>query len=282
MVLGTEVFNEEVKSAITEAYFFLADILISKEREMKQEKIQGGWDGWRKMILKKKVVETSKHTSFYFIPEDEKPLMMFKPGQYISVRTPETFRGEVLVRNYSLSNKAWDEEYYRITVKKDGQMSSYLHEQLSEGDILEMGPPCGWLSSENNSKPLVLFGTGTGITPLMSILSHAVLNKRSTVFIYRVHSAEMFPFKHEIDQIIEKADDNISMHVFYSVHKEETVKPMEYNEETIELMIRDKESDFYICGPMKFTALTIEFLSKIGIDEENIQVASFGPMTNQK
>ena len=38
MVLGTEVFNEEVKSAITEAYFFLADILISKEREMKQEK----------------------------------------------------------------------------------------------------------------------------------------------------------------------------------------------------------------------------------------------------
>ena len=45
--------------------------------KMKQEKIQGGWDGWRKMILKKKVVETSKHTSFYFIPEDEKPLMMF-------------------------------------------------------------------------------------------------------------------------------------------------------------------------------------------------------------
>ena len=49
-VRGKEVFNDEVKAAISEAYFFLADILIKTEEEMKKEKEKaiGGWNGWRK------------------------------------------------------------------------------------------------------------------------------------------------------------------------------------------------------------------------------------------
>ena len=45
-MLGNEVFNDDVKAAVAEAYFFLADIFIAKEEGMKQEKeeSEGGDD----------------------------------------------------------------------------------------------------------------------------------------------------------------------------------------------------------------------------------------------
>ena len=82
------MFNEEVKIAFTEGYFFLADIFIDKEETMKREKEKaaGGWRGWRKLKLVDKVEETAIHTSFYFAPEDGGNLMKYQPGQYLSLR----------------------------------------------------------------------------------------------------------------------------------------------------------------------------------------------------
>ena len=87
-VLGKDVFNEDVKSAVAEGYFFLADIFIAKEEEMMKEKeeAKGGWRGWKKLVLMKKEVETPLHTSFFFAPENGGNLMTFLPGQYISIR----------------------------------------------------------------------------------------------------------------------------------------------------------------------------------------------------
>ena len=37
-MLGTETFNEDIKAAVADAYFFLADVFIAKESEIKKEK----------------------------------------------------------------------------------------------------------------------------------------------------------------------------------------------------------------------------------------------------
>ena len=46
------------------------------------------------------------------------------------------------MRNYSLSDEP-GEDRYRITVKKeiDGAASSYLHDKVTVGDVLEVGVP---------------------------------------------------------------------------------------------------------------------------------------------
>ena len=36
-VLGVETFNADVKAAVAEAYFFLADVFIGKEKELRSE-----------------------------------------------------------------------------------------------------------------------------------------------------------------------------------------------------------------------------------------------------
>ena len=37
-MLGTDTFHEDVKAAVADAYFFLADVFIAKESEIKKEK----------------------------------------------------------------------------------------------------------------------------------------------------------------------------------------------------------------------------------------------------
>merc|ERR1719403_518967 len=71
-LLGKEVFNEEVKGAVAEGYFFLADIFKENEAKMIADRkaAEGGWHGWRRFQLANKVPESSLHTSFYFAPED--------------------------------------------------------------------------------------------------------------------------------------------------------------------------------------------------------------------
>ena len=123
-----------------EGYFFLAQIFIGKEEGMmmKNEETDGGWRGWRKMVVMEKVVETPLHTSLYFMPEDGGKLLTFLPGQFISMRIPGS--PYTMVRNYSLSSSP-TATMYRITVKKEknGQVSSYLHDEVKKGDIIEIG-----------------------------------------------------------------------------------------------------------------------------------------------
>jgi nitric oxide dioxygenase len=88
------VFNDEVKGAMAEAYFFLADIFIAKEEAMMKDKelFEAGWRGFRQLKLTRKVSETAIHTSFYFSPADGEPLPIFKPGQYVCIKLQPTGR----------------------------------------------------------------------------------------------------------------------------------------------------------------------------------------------
>lgn len=277
-VLGKEVFNEEVKAAVAEGYFFLADIFISKEEEMKKtkEESDGGWRGWRKMVLKKKVKETAVHTSFYFVPEDDGTLMAFLPGQYISIRIPSFPYS--MVRNYSLSSSTTS-SMYRITVKmeKGGEVSSYLHNNTKEGDCFEIGVPCGDFVAENEEFPIVLIGAGIGITPLLSMLAQAAKRGLQALLIYRAHSEDTFPLKQEVEDIVRDAED-ISMHVFYSVNDAGEDVSNDYSAETLQHLIPEKKSLFYLCGPESFTTNTAGYLKSLGVKLETISVGNFGPL----
>ena len=73
--------------------------------------------------------------------------MKSEPGQYISIHLPaDLISGSKYdqCRNYSLSDEPRT-YIYRITVKKetDGLISSYLHDAIAIGDIIDVGVPCG-------------------------------------------------------------------------------------------------------------------------------------------
>jgi NAD(P)H-flavin reductase/truncated hemoglobin YjbI/ferredoxin len=107
-----------------------------------------------------------------------------KPGQYF-----ELHRDDGLARPYSLRG-VLDEDYFiEVDVQLDpsGQMSRWLHEQLSEGDTLKLRGPLGdcHLRPEDADRPLLLIGAGTGIAPLHGIVRDALRSHhRAPISLY--------------------------------------------------------------------------------------------------
>jgi len=175
-VLG-QAATEEVVAAWTEAYEFLAQILMRREQELYAQRAAapGGWLGWREFVVDRVVPESEVITSFYLVPQDGGPIMAFKPGQYLTFQLDIPGHGQV-VRNYSVSC-APGQDYYRISVKREGApddapdapaglASNYLHDQASPGTVVRVSAPAGdFFLDDQNSRPLVLLSGGVGLTP---------------------------------------------------------------------------------------------------------------------
>src|SRR5690606_19850118 len=182
-VLGTAA-SEEILKAWEEAYGELANILINTEEELyrEAESAPGGWRGWKRFVIRRKVPESAEITSFYLYPADGGPAPYFLPGQYISVKLFVPLLGLNQPRQYSLSD-APNGEYLRISVKREssrmtapgGLVSNLLHDQFQEGDEIEISPPFGdFMLHDDRTTPAVLISGGVGITPMLSMLNTLV------------------------------------------------------------------------------------------------------------
>jgi nitric oxide dioxygenase len=101
-VLGAAA-TEQVITAWAEAYGFLAEILIRREKQIysTHERTRNGWIDFKPFRVVRTVPESEIITSFYLQPADGGGVPLFKPGRYITVRIPNN-RRQTTMRNYSL------------------------------------------------------------------------------------------------------------------------------------------------------------------------------------
>src|SRR5690606_17339948 len=132
-----------------------ADLLIGAEEQVYADTAaaEGGWRGVRDFRVARKVVESQEITSFYLQPGDGGALLPFAAGQFLGLRF--VIDGEETRRNYSLS-AADNGREFRISVKREagGKVSNYLHQQIQEGDVLQVYPPAGDFTLRPTDKPL--------------------------------------------------------------------------------------------------------------------------------
>jgi hypothetical protein len=109
------------------------------------------WNGYRKFLVNKKVMEAKDVCSFHLVPHDQKALPDFLPGQYLTFRLDIAGSARPVIRCYSLSAGP-RREGYRVTIKRipsannvasPGLVSSHFHDQVKEGDILDVRAPSG-------------------------------------------------------------------------------------------------------------------------------------------
>ena len=288
--------TDDIINAWAEAYGFLTDVLVGREKQIYSDSAtkNGGWEGFRKFKVHKKDQESSNITSFYLKPEDGGALPEFLPGQYITVRVP-TPDGSTTMRNYSLSNKP-GRDYLRISVKRElarvadapnGYVSNMLHDNIAEGDTLEIGPPCGefFLNvKDRHERPLVLLAAGIGITPIMSILKTTLdaMPDRETILIHGCLTDEVQPFKTAIDELA-STHPNLNVHYRYSDVAQDDV-PSDGNcsvgmvdAELIESLVPDRHADYYFCGPKPFMINIYQDLLMWGIPATQVHFEFFGP-----
>lgn len=288
--------TDAVIDAWAEAYGFLADILIGREKQIYSEhaELPGGWVGFRTFRIVSKEIESSVITSFYLVPVDGGELPEYKPGQYITVRV-EGPDGYTTMRNYSLSDKP-GQEYFRISVKReigrdadtpDGYVSNLLHTKLEVGSELELSAPCGEFFldvTERHERPLVLLAAGVGVTPLISMLLSALemMPGREIVFIHGVEDEQVQAFRATIDALSAKYP-NLKAHYRYNapvkpeaVHSDSSSTGL-VDAELIESLVPQRDADYYFCGPQAFMVNIYHQLLTWGIPPKQVHFEFFGP-----
>jgi len=291
-----DAITEEILAAIAEAYGFLAEVCIQREREIyqQQREVVGGWNGFRKFVVDRKVPENEIITSFYLKPADGAELSPFEPGQYITVRINHP-HSPTSPRNYSLSDEA-GAGHYRISVKREpnpvpdapaGLVSNYLHDVIQPGDELEIGPPCGefTISTETSlERPVVLLAGGIGVTPLLSMAKTLVQRKTSIPihFVQAARNSQTHALANEVRELREKAD-NVITHIIYDAPAENDLAEQKCDSvgtitrEFLERQTPYQHAEFYFCGPKPFMQAVYAGLKELGVQEERIRYEFFGP-----
>ncbi len=157
----------------------------------------------------RKIQETEDTISLLFdVPPALNDEFKYLAGQYLTLK----FKiGEKEARRaYSMSSSPL-EEGIKVTIKKvaGGLVSNHIHVNVNENDTVDVMPPQGRFVpdiKEENRKVYYLFGAGSGITPLMSILKTLLEEEpQSTVFLYYGSRNEnQIIFKEELDNLSRK------------------------------------------------------------------------------
>lgn len=272
---------------------------LHRQRENEQQH----WNGYRKFRVERKVLEAENICSLYLIPHDEKKLPHYRPGQFLTFRfnlpEPETGTLKPVVRCYSLSD-APRSDYYRITVKRvppppgsnvpAGRISNYFHDQVKEGDILDIQAPRGEFAIDpHDTSPVVLIGGGVGITPLLSMIN-TVLESDSTRDVwlfYGVRCGREHAMREHLQQL-DEAHENFHLSVYYSCPDDSDQAAGTYHHAGhVDVgLIRDAlkvcNFDYYICGPPPMMESLVPALKDWGVPKEKIHTEAFGPATVHK
>ncbi|WP_127580439.1 NO-inducible flavohemoprotein [Paenibacillus koleovorans] len=292
-VLGLAA-TEAILQAWEEAYGIIAQVFIDVEAEMYEqaERQPGGWADYREFRVVRVVKESDVIRSFYLAPQDGGAVPTFEPGQYVSVKLEIPGEPNTHIRQYSLS-EAPGYPYYRITVKREdaiggkpaGQVSTYLHERVKQGDVLSLSAPAGdFTLDQRDTRPVVLLSGGVGLTPLVSMLKTVVTTNpnRPVTFIHAAQNGNVHALREQVEKI---AEHYPQVRVFWcydrptSQDRERRAFDHEgfINLPLLRKVIPSLDVSFYFCGPVPFMRHINHLLAEWGVPAADRHYEFFGP-----
>ncbi|MGB0885032.1 MAG: 2Fe-2S iron-sulfur cluster-binding protein [Chitinophagales bacterium] len=242
--------------------------------------------------------ETKDAVSISFdIPENLQSDYAYLPGQYVTLKV--NVNGLTFNRSYSLCSNPYEGKEHRIAIKRvpGGKVSTYLTQMAVPGEMIEVMLPMGNFHTDLNKdaeKHYYLFGAGSGITPLFSILK-AVLSdepKSKVTLVYGNYNSDAVIFKDELNVLASTHSDRFNLiHVFDKPEKKggflgfgkKVVEELAFEEGQInQARVRKVllgqnlvAAEFYTCGPTGMMKAVESALTELNIDKEKINVEYF-------
>ncbi len=243
------------------------------------------WPGFRPMRVARLDRETANVVSLSLEPTDGAPLPVGLPGQFLVLQLRTTPRGPMLLRNYSMSGMQCAKSY-RVSVKREakGVVSSYLHDHVHAGDILEASAPRGGFTLKCGDGPVVLLSAGIGATPVLAMLHSlaSASSRRSVWWIYGARNRAEHPFATESRGLMQTLVNGRS-HIVYSKPDANDKRGVDYDSVGhVDTPLLDglgvtRDADFYLCGPPSFLKQLPQSLKTWGADSARIHLEVFGP-----
>ena len=204
----------------------------------------------------------------------------FQPGQYITVR--RNFNNIEERRSYSICSS--ENEPLAIGVKRvhDGLFSNYIFNELKPGMTLEVMGPNGRFIKKNEAK-LLMVAAGSGITPIISIISSTLQKDISAQFtlIYGNKTTDSIMFHKELDNLKDVFLGQLNIiHILSKQAQDVDLLNGRIDQNKIESLMSKKIIDFkvdgfFICCPNSIIDNVIEVLSKGGLSKSKIHTEKF-------
>ena len=218
------------------------------------------------------IEETSDSKSFVFdVPPELVERFSYRSGQFLTFRVE--VGGHRIVRCYSLASAPGIDPRPKVTIKRvvDGRASNWMNDEVVVGSTLEVMPPAGHFCLREGDSPIVLFGGGSGITPIISIIKTALqTTSRSVKLLYANRNDQSIIFKKELKALFSKYPERFEL-----VHRLDDVHGFVDAALVVQEIGPRKDADFYICGPGPFMDVVESALSGLHTDEDQIFIERF-------
>lgn len=207
----------------------------------------------------------------------------FEPGQYLTLRA--TVGGRELRRSYSICS----DRHLRVGIRRvdGGAFSTWVHEQLKVGDVIESYPPQGRFvlpPAPTGGRHVLFIAGGSGITPILALLT-ALLQRepesRATL-IYANRRAASTMFKEELEDLKNRFMTRLSLHLVFS--REAVDSPLyagRLDAGKLSAFLSGpvpalSVDEVFVCGPFEMNDQVQAALLGHGVPAERIHIERFG------
>lgn len=245
---------------------------------------------WRPLRVVRVVDESHNIRSFYLQAADGAGVPRFDAGQHLPVRISLEGQKVPSIRTYSVSSAPSD-DFLRISVKREGLVSSHLHDRIEVAQQIEARAPQGHFTVQAaERRPLVLLAAGVGVTPLLSMLREVVYQglrmsrMRPVWLVQSARTVADLAFREEIDELVKRAAGKVKVLRLVSQPPTEGVgqgydATGRIDVELLKQLLALDDYDYYLCGPGSFTQSLYDGLRKLRIPDDRIHAETFGPST---
>lgn len=245
--------------------------------------------------------ETDKAVTVGFrVSEDQAADFAYKAGQYLTLKF--VVNGKEERRAYSMSSAPYQDEI-AVTVKrvKGGIVSNHIADALKVGDEVEVMAPQGRFLLEPDAsrrRDYYLFGAGSGITPLMSILRTVLEEEpKSRVYLlYGNRNEDNIIFEQELAELSKRYEGQLVVeHTLSRPHREKAGGlrglfskgkiSWQGNVGRVDIPAVQRfvaanpgsvtDRQYFICGPGKMIDNVEQALLGLGYDPETIHTERF-------
>jgi ferredoxin-NADP reductase len=194
-------------------------------------------------------------------------------GQHYVVRltAPDGYTAQ---RSYSVGSPPDGTSEIELTVERlpDGEVSTFLHDELVEGDPLEVRGPIGGWFVWDGAAPALLVGGGSGVVPLMAMLRLARSRHDPTLarLILSVRTPTDLIYADEMTG----PDATV---VYTRASPPGGTRPAgRITTADLAPLIRG-DATSYVCGSTRFAEAASELLIDAGVATDKIRIERFGP-----
>ncbi len=261
--------HDPVIQAWAKAYGVIADVFIQIEKEIYDQMM---WIGFKPFKITN-IKQESEDIKSFTVETEEYDFSEFTPGQYITVDVSSDKLPYRAKRHYSIVSG--EKNHLTFGVKRDvtteheGEVSTILHDEIKEGDMINLAAPVGGFVLENTTETQLFLGSGIGVTPLVAMYEAASAKGLDTQMVQVAENEQHLPFKDNFNSIASHYDNA----KLYTHLKD---KQGYIGTEELQAFLANKP-EIYICGGTKFLQSMIEALKSLNYDMDRVHYETFIP-----